>query len=47
MSIQDEIHKALRDIQEKVRSNKKLSPEEMELLFLSSLIEEEGKNVSN
>lgn len=43
MSIQEEIHKALAEIQQKVNKNEELSVSEMEMLFLSSLIEEEGK----
>jgi hypothetical protein len=42
MSIQEEIHKALGDIQRKVSEGKSLSDKELETLFLTSLIEEEG-----
>lgn len=43
MSIQEEIHMALAEIQQKVNKNEDLSVSEMEMLFLSSLIEEEGR----
>ena len=43
MSIQEEIHKAMAEIQQKVNKNEELSVSEMEMLFLSSLIEEEGQ----
>ena len=43
MGIQEEIHKALAEIQQKVNKNEDLSVSEMEMLFLSSLVEEEGK----
>lgn len=42
MSIQEEIHKALNDIQTKVNDSQELSDSELEMLFLSSLIEEEA-----
>ncbi len=42
MSIQEEIKKALTDIQKKVKENKSLTREELETMFLTSLIEEEG-----
>lgn len=42
MSIQEEIHQTLSDIQKKVNENHELSESEMEMLFLSSLIEEEA-----
>lgn len=43
MSIQEEIHKAMAEIQQKVNKNEELTTSEMEMLFLSSLIEEEAK----
>lgn len=42
MSVQEEIHKALRDIQKKVNEGLELNESELEMLFLSSLIEEEA-----
>lgn len=42
MSIQEEIHSALNDIQTKVNESLELSENELEMLFLSSLIEEEA-----
>lgn len=42
MSIQEEIHSALNDIQLKVNEGQELSDNELEMLFLSSLIEEEA-----
>ncbi len=42
MSIQEEIHSALNDIQTKVNEGLELSENELEMLFLSSLIEEEA-----
>lgn len=42
MTLQEEIHKALRDIQTKVNDGNELSDNELEMLFLSSLIEEEA-----
>lgn len=42
MSIQEEIHSALNDIQNKINENHELSDSELEMLFLSSLIEEEA-----
>ena len=42
MSVQEEIHKAMAEIQQKVNKNEELSVSEMEMLFLSSLIEEEA-----
>lgn len=42
MSIQEEIHRALTEIQTKSQEGKELSAAELETLFLTSLIEEEG-----
>ena len=42
MSIQEEIHSALIEIQKKVRKNESLTEDELETLFVTSLIEEEG-----
>ena len=41
-SIQQEIHQALEEIQTKLESHGELSANELEMLFLSSLIEEEA-----
>ena len=43
MSIKDEIHTALADIQKKVTKHKELTESEMQMLLLASLIEEEAK----
>lgn len=43
MSIQEEIHTALNEIQRKVKANQDLSQEDLEVLFVTSLIEEEAK----
>jgi hypothetical protein len=42
VSIQDEIHKTMIDIQKKTKNGEELSYEELVSLFLTSLIEEEG-----
>lgn len=42
MTIQEEIHNALNEIQRKVSNGQDLSESEMQILFLSSLIEEES-----
>lgn len=42
MSIQEEIQSAMKDIQKKVNNKENLTNEELETLFLTSLIEEEG-----
>lgn len=42
MSIQEEIHSALSEIQKKVNEGQELTNSELEMLFLSSLIEEEA-----
>lgn len=42
MSIKEEIHKALNDIQVKVNENAELNESELEMLFLAALIEEEA-----
>lgn len=42
MGIQEEIHKALGEIQKKVSEGQTLTEQETETLFLTSLIEEEG-----
>ncbi len=44
MSIQEEIHQAMQEIQQKINQNKTLSEHDMELLLLTSLIEEEGQS---
>jgi len=42
VTIQEEIHKAMKEIQEKLRTNQNLKEENLEQLLLVSLIEEEG-----
>ena len=42
MSIQEEIHNAIIEIQKKVKRNEQLNDEDITTLFLTSLIEEEG-----
>ena len=42
MNIKEEIHKVMSDIQAKVNDNQELTDSEMEMLFLSALIEEEA-----
>jgi len=42
VSIQEEIHIAMKEIQNKVSNNEELSRHEMEILFLTSLIEDEA-----
>lgn len=42
MSIQEEIHITLKEIQKKLADGHNLSETELETLFLTSLIEEEG-----
>ena len=42
MSIKEEIHKALAEIQQRVTENAELTENEMEMLFLAALIEEEA-----
>jgi hypothetical protein len=42
VSIQEEIHKALNDIKQKLAQNNELSEKDMQILFLTSLIEEEA-----
>ncbi len=42
MSIQEEIHNAMKEIQKKINAKEQLSRDEIESLFLTSLIEEEG-----
>lgn len=42
MSIQEEIHKALKEIQQKTAQGAELSEQDMQTLFLTSLIEEEA-----
>ena len=44
MSIQEEIHFSLNEIQKKISEGKNLSEKDVETLFLTSLIEEEGEN---
>ena len=41
MGIQEEIHKALNEIQTKISQGSELSETDMQILFLTSLIEEE------
>tara|TARA_Y100000768_G_scaffold389014_1_gene390274 strand:+ start:12668 stop:12799 length:132 start_codon:yes stop_codon:yes gene_type:complete len=43
MNIQEEIHKALNDIQKKLEHDSNLNAKDMEVLLLTSLIEEEGE----
>lgn len=40
--IRQELFKALEDIQKKLKNGQALSEEELEILFLSSLVEEEA-----
>ena len=40
MSIKEEIHQALAEVQKKLASDQKITEEEKQLLFLSALIEE-------
>lgn len=42
MNIQEEIHMTLKEITKKIQAQEKLSDDEVETLFLTSLIEEEG-----
>lgn len=42
MTIQDEIHKAMKKIQEKVETNQNLSEQDLAELLMTALIEEEG-----
>ncbi len=42
MSIQEEIMKAINDIQKKIDAKESLNRDELETLFVTSLIEEEG-----
>jgi hypothetical protein len=42
MNIKEEIHNALEAIQKKVNEHKDLTDQEIEMLLLSSLIEEEA-----
>lgn len=42
MSIQEEIHKAMGELQKKANKGQALSEDDMALLLLTSLIEEEG-----
>lgn len=42
MSIKEEIHSTLREIQRRLNDNIELNDDEMEMLFLSALIEEEA-----
>lgn len=42
MSIQEEIHTTLKEIQKKVSEGNELSEKEVSILFLTSLIEDEG-----
>ena len=42
MSINEEIHNAIGEIQKKLSEGKNLSEKDSEILFLTSLIEEEG-----
>jgi len=45
VSIQEEIHKAMNDLQKKNSNDLNISKEDMTLLFLTSLLEEEAPNV--
>ena len=42
MSIQEEIHKAMGELQKKANKGQTLNQEDMALLLLTSLLEEEG-----
>jgi hypothetical protein len=42
VSIQEEIHKALSEVQKKVSQGSELNEQELQVLFLTSLIEEEA-----
>jgi len=42
VNIQEEIHMTLKEITKKLKTQEKLSDDEIETLFLTSLIEEEG-----
>ena len=42
MSVKDEIHQILNQIQIKVNTNHELNDSELEMLFLAALIEEEA-----
>lgn len=42
MSIQEEIHKTMKEIQEKLQSNQNLNEDNLADLLLVALIEEEG-----
>ena len=44
MSFQEEMHQALRELQAKLKNGGHLEQKEMQLLFLTSMIEEEGSN---
>ena len=43
MSLRDEIFNKLEEIESKVSQNKTITPEELDFLFVTSLLEEEGK----
>lgn len=45
MSIQEEIHKAMQELQKKSNKGQRLEENDLSLLLLTSLIEEEGNNV--
>lgn len=47
MSIQEEIHKAMQELQKKNHKNAKLDEKDLSLLLLTSLIEEEREHVRN
>lgn len=44
MSVQEEIHKAMQELQKKTAKGNKLDENDMSLLLLTSLIEEEGQH---
>lgn len=43
MNIQEEVHTALKEVEKMISEGKELSEKEISILFLTSLIEEEGK----
>lgn len=43
MSIQEELELNIKDMNQKLSSNKELSTDDIKVLLLSALIEEEGK----
>lgn len=47
MSIQEEIHKAMQDLEARIKDKQSLSTQDLSLLLLTSLIEEEGPNANS